>query len=159
MFKASQHSKDVVKTLVPPLRDLYWFLLNYIDLKALYGLRDEKLQNELYDKKASKLKYPESRHNKSLILEKRKDPKFKKYSDAVDLLVFVDGKPRDDKDSHKYYIMMWGIARAWAELHGVTLRWGGNWDNDQVILDDQDFDDLMHIEVVDYPLDYGMQKI
>jgi len=37
-----------------------------------------------------------------------------------------------------------GTARA----HGLNLLWGGNWDADQVIIDDQNFNDLGHFEII-----------
>ena len=45
------------------------------------------------------------------------------------------------------YYMLAGIVLATAERMKIPIRWGGDWDSDGEILD-QDFDDLAHYEYV-----------
>ncbi len=55
----------------------------------------------------------------------------------------------------KRFIYMAGMMQAFAEDEAFNaendfrLRWGGNWDMDMVIIDDQNFDDLPHFEIVE----------
>jgi hypothetical protein len=37
-----------------------------------------------------------------------------------------------------------------ARTDGIIIRWGGDWDRDGDVLD-QDFDDLFHFEIVELP--------
>ena len=153
MYTASNHSKKEVATVIQPMRDLYYYILKYMDVKALEGWRGRERQNKLFDDKISEVQFPNGKHNLSLIMKKAGQTGYERKSDALDFEIYVDGKVTYDP---KYYIMMWGIARSWADLHGVILRWGGNWDNDQVIIDDQSFNDLMHIECIGFTRKYGM---
>lgn len=45
------------------------------------------------------------------------------------------------------YLM--GIADIMFDAEAIThkLRWGGNWDQDGILLEDQNFDDLPHLEL------------
>lgn len=70
---------------------------------------------------------------------------------AVDLFALKDGKADFNKDN---IIYLAGIIVALSEMfyeRGMTsyqIRWGGNWDRDGEIITDQDFDDLVHFELV-----------
>ena len=41
-----------------------------------------------------------------------------------------------------------GIVRGIALEMGIRIRWGGDWDGDHT-LNDQNFNDLLHFEVID----------
>lgn len=70
---------------------------------------------------------------------------------AVDVYAYFDGKAQWDKETMSYLA---GIVRASAEIlkkDGLithSIRWGGNWDMDGVVLLDQSFDDRPHFELV-----------
>ncbi len=127
-------STRVYNTLHPHLRvwcDL--MLLNVADISLLYGYRDREAQNTMFENGHSKLRFPDSKHNR-------------KPSLAVDLQPY----PRP-----LHATKLWGAlgylagrGEILAEELGITLRWGGDWDRDGD-LTDQDFDDLFHWELVD----------
>jgi len=50
------------------------------------------------------------------------------------------------KDRERFHYMG-GIVRGVASQMGVKVRWGGDWDSDGEIKDNN-FDDLVHIELV-----------
>ncbi len=153
MFKPSQHSLKQLKTAIPPIRDMYRFGLKHRDIRAECCWRDEATQTEYFNSGKSEVEFPNSYHNLSKIFKSHGNEKFMQYSDAIDISIFVDGKLTFDP---KYYIELNGYLQAWADLHSITLIWGGNWDNDQVIMDDQKFQDLMHWQIIDCPRHYSM---
>ena len=74
-------------------------------------------------------------------------------SEAADIYVFVEGKPKLAYDErHMAYLA--GVITATANrLYSERkishkVRWGGNWDMNGEIILDQDFDDLPHFELI-----------
>lgn len=65
-------------------------------------------------------------------------------SAAVDIYGWVNGH-----EDYSVPVMCYlaGIIMTVAAQSGVDLRWGGNWDEDGIILIDQQFDDLPHFEL------------
>lgn len=63
---------------------------------------------------------------------------------AVDIFGWVDGKT-----DYSIPVMCYlaGVIQSVAVELGYSVRWGGNWDQDGVILADQNFDDLPHYEL------------
>lgn len=62
---------------------------------------------------------------------------------AIDFVPYVDGK---SNDSHRYYFMIIGAFFAAAETLGMEITSGANWDNDEIWIEDQKFNDLRHIQ-------------
>lgn len=76
----------------------------------------------------------------------------KNPSEAVDIKIFVPDRPDLTYDfSHLAFVAAWMLATA--EMLYVKgeikhkATWGGNWDNDGILLVDQNFDDQPHIEL------------
>lgn len=113
-------------------------VLDY-DITVLEGRRSWARQQELLDQDppATKVKPGKSKHNPPT----KGDTKW--LSNAVD----VAPHPIDWSDA-KRFIYMAGLIIGVGRALGHNFRWGGNWDEDQIILDDQNFDDLPHIEYV-----------
>ena len=114
--------------------DLQWIIrealaVGLIDFSVTEGHRLKARQDSLYPKK-SKVKWPNSKHNKA-------------PSDAVDVVPYVNGSA-----SYKYQhcIFLAGIILTCAKKIGFEVRWGGNWDMDGEPVTDQDFKDLVHYE-------------
>jgi len=125
------------QTLATCHLDLQWIMrealaTGLIDFSITEGHRSKDRQNNLYPKK-SKVKWPNSKHNKT-------------PSDAVDAVPYINGKA-----SYKYEhcIFLAGIVLACAKKIGFNLRWGGNWDMDGEPVTDQDFQDLVHFERIE----------
>lgn len=54
--------------------------------------------------------------------------------------------PIDWRDTHRFYAFG-GYVKARARALGIRIRWGGDWDGDWDLAD-QDFNDLVHFELV-----------
>lgn len=111
-----------------------------MDLSCTEGSRGEVEQNAAVARKTSKVRYPDSRHNKV-------------PSEAIHLQLFpvkwpqkTDSQRIFAKKTGRFYmcaiIVMWA-----AHLCNVSLRGGYDWDRDGDIMD-QDFDDLTHFELI-----------
>jgi len=101
------------------------------DFSVLCGYRTEEEQNRLYQQGRSKLRYPNSNHNTN-------------PSKAVDIVPYPV-----DWDDTKRFTYLAGLIIAIGHKNGVKIRWGGNWNMNYTIIDDQDFDDLPHFEIVE----------
>ena len=103
-----------------------------IDVSVLQGERYEDEQNDLFEKGLSKLKFPESKHNS-------------KPSLAIDAAPYLNGKV---SYNYNHCCFLAGIILGTAKQFGYEIRWGGNWDMDGEPITDQDFQDLLHYELV-----------
>lgn len=99
-----------------------------IDFTVLCGFRGEEEQNDAFERGASKLRWPKSKHNRS--------PSF-----AVDLAPY----PIDWKNLGRFHAMAMVMMDEATKLH-VPLRWGGDFNRNQVYGDDK-FQDLPHFEI------------
>lgn len=107
------------------------------DITVLEGRRSWERQRELLaqDPPATKVGPGKSKHNPPI----EGDTTW--LSDAVDCAPH----PIDWTDA-KRFIYMAGLIIGVGRALGHDFRWGGNWDEDQIIIDDQNFDDLPHFE-------------
>lgn len=123
-------SKKELNTCDVRLQMLAQEAIKIIDFSVLQGHRTEEQQNEAYAKGNSKVKYPNSKHNKYPSL-------------AFDVAPY----PIDFNDRERF-VYLAGILLGIASTLGYQLRWGGDWDQDRD-LKDQTFNDLMHFEIVE----------
>lgn len=131
-------SRERLDTCDPRLVQIMERVVEHYDITVLEGRRSWSRQRELLRQGKTKVGPGESKHNPPT------DGDVDWLSKAVDVAPY----PIDWQDSKRFvYLagMVMGIA---AEL-GIKIRWGGNWDMDQTILDDQNFDDLPHFEIVE----------
>lgn len=130
----SQQSKDVLAQLDDRLQKVLLTAIEIVDFKLYEGFRDKARQNEMYRTGASKLKWPQSKHNR-------------RPSAAVDLAPYplesIQNLSDDDR-ARFYYVA--GVIVTIGRACGIQIRWGGDWDGDD-IFSDNDFDDLMHFEL------------
>jgi len=119
------------------------------DCSVIEGHRNEITQNKAYDTGHSQVRWPNSKHNPF-------------PSKAIDIGPYLSGRgvpwpqvPRNwsNKAQVKQYLddlNQWyhfaGYAKRVAMELGIKLRWGGDWDND-FYLGDNNFDDLAHWEL------------
>jgi peptidoglycan L-alanyl-D-glutamate endopeptidase CwlK len=104
------------------------------DVKVIWGYRGQEVQDRAYAEGKSTKQWPNSVHNKM-------------PSRAVDLAPVVGGEiPWDDP---RPWLVLAGAVLGVARVAREGIRWGGNWDSDAVMLDDQDFDDLGHFEIAE----------
>ena len=103
------------------------------DISLTCGHRGQKEQNEAFERNNSKVRWPHGKHNRFPSI-------------AVDLQPYPYPESTFKLAQGLGYIM--GRMVQMAAADGITLRWGGDWDLDGDVLD-QNFDDLFHIELVD----------
>jgi len=129
-----KRSQKVRDTLDPRLGMVVDRLLHEVsDISLLYGYRNQHTQNDMFDAGMSKLRYPDSKHNNTPSL-------------AVDLQPYP--YPSYTKKLWGALGYIAGHAIRIGTAQGVRIRWGGDWDEDGSMTD-QNFDDLFHLEIVE----------
>lgn len=129
MFKFGERSKDNLREAHPDLQKLFLEVIKHYDCAVIEGHRSEAEQNKAYYAGKSKLKYPNSKHNKIPSM-------------AVDVCPY----PIDWNDSKRFYHFA-GFVKATAIQMGIKIRCGADWDGDNDFKD-QTFHDLPHFELV-----------
>lgn len=120
------------------------------DCSFLEGHRNMVRQNKFYADGRSKVSWPNGKHNKSPSL-------------AADVAPYISGRgipwpvtPTDwnDKTQRDRYLKdlaqfyhFAGFVLGMAEMLDISIRWGGDWDRDNDLLDNK-FDDLVHFEIL-----------
>ncbi len=135
MFKFGPKSLKTLETCDERLQKIAnrAIMVSRVDFGIVCGFRGEDVQNNLFKTGASKVKYPESKHNHEPSL-------------AIDIAVWNAEKNEYDWDNEEYYYYLAGIFESIAAGEGVNLRVGLNWDSDNNFFD-QKFYDLGHYEI------------
>ena len=134
MRKWGDRSLRVYRTLDPCLQRIMDRVLQEVaDVSLVSGHRTPDEQNELFDRGATKVRWPDSKHNAI-------------PSRAVDFQPYP--YPANEPKLWGALGYIAGRAMAIAKEEGVTLRWGGDWNGDGDTTD-QKFDDLFHLEIVE----------
>lgn len=128
VIKFSPTSRRNLDECHADLRRLFEEVLEIHDCAITTGFRSQQQQNIEFESGRSKLKYPESKHNRRPSL-------------AVDAVPV----PINWNDREKFYYFA-GIVKGVAAQLGIKIRWGGDWDGDND-LHDQTFFDLVHFEL------------
>jgi len=117
--------------------DLQWLMTTVrdevADISIITGYRDEDEQNRKFAEGKSKVRFPHGKHNTY-------------PSKAVDFQPYPLPKRKEKLWAALAYIA--GRATEIGKRRGLIVRWGGDWDRDGD-LTDQNFDDLYHIEIRD----------
>lgn len=131
------YSRRSLRRLQTCHRDLQLMCLElskHADATVIQGYRTKEEQDKAFKRGASKVKYPNSKHNKQ-------------PSDAVDIVpakapkLWAKGK---DLPAIEYYRFE-RLMKKSADAVGVSYRWGGDWDGDGDY-SDQTFNDFAHFE-------------
>ena len=130
MYKFGKVSQERLDTCHPDLQELLNEAIKYIDFSVICGYRNEEDQMNAFISGASKVQYPNSKHNT-------------KPSVAVDIAPYPI-----DWDNIKRFAFLVGIVKGIAESRGIEIRLGADWDSDGDITDHK-FMDWPHIELVD----------
>lgn len=128
-------SRSILATVDPRLVEIMEKVVIHRDITIISGKRDKAEQDDLVRRGLSKTRYPHSKHNQSAIGSDK--------SLAVDIAPY----PIRWKDTNEF-IYVAGMVMQVANDLGHKVRWGGNWDQDDDIIDDQTFQDLGHFELV-----------
>ena len=124
MPRFGRRSKERLKGVDERLVNVANELVKIMDCTVLEGLRTKERQSKLIAEGKSKTKYSKHIEGK-----------------AIDIAPY----PIDWEDRERFHYMG-GMARGIGHALGVTIRWGGDWDSDGEVKDNN-FDDLVHIEL------------
>ncbi len=125
MPKFGKKSQERLRGVNSELVNVLFELVKIMDVTIIEGVRSQERQDRLVAEGKSKTKF--SKH-----LTGR----------AVDLAPY----PIDWEDRDRFHYMG-GMLRGIAHQMGVKVRWGGDWNGDGETKDNN-FDDLVHIELV-----------
>ena len=126
----SRASKDQLATCDHRLQALFEEVVRVFDCKILEGHRNQEKQHAAFVSGHSKLDWPNGNHNAM-------------PSKAVDVAPYpVDWTDRERMTFFAGYVL--GVAKGM----GLNIRWGGDWDRDWQVKDNN-FDDLVHFEIKD----------
>lgn len=103
------------------------------DCAIIEGHRARRRQNQLFRDKKSKVKWPNSKHNRMPSM-------------AVDVAPWMDGEGIPWEDNRRFYGFAQNVLDTAARL-GIKIRFGGDWDMDGDY-NDQEFKDLCHFELL-----------
>ena len=134
IFKYGKHSERELETVHMSLGLIAREALAYgiIDLGAFQGYRGMIEQNEYFKMGKSEAEWPNGKHNS-------------KPSLALDIVPYVAGRLSWNK---LHCCVAAGVILSAAVKLGIPIRWGGNWDCDGEPITDQDFQDLVHYELL-----------
>ena len=128
MANFGKTSKKRLETCDEKLQSLFNEVVKVFDCSILVGHRGEEDQNKAYKEGNSQVKWPKGKHNK-------------KPSSAVDVAPYpIDW---EDRERFSYFA---GFVKGVAWRLNIRIRWGGDWDGDTE-LSDNNFDDLVHFEL------------
>lgn len=128
-YKFSRRSLENLSQAHPKFQQLFNEVINLVDCSVICGFRDEKEQNRAYASGVSRVKWPRSMHNKVPSL-------------AVDVVPY----PLDWKDYKRFFYFA-GVVKAVAAQLNIPIRWGGDWNGNQIFTDER-FSDLPHYELI-----------
>ena len=131
MPKFGRTSLKRLNTCDEDLQALFKEVVKYFDCSVIEGHRNEARQNKAFEDGNSKVKFPKGRHNS-------------KPSKAVDVVPYpIDW---EDRERMTYFA---GFVKGVAYMMGIPVRWGGDWNNN-TDLKDNNFDDLPHFELREF---------
>tara|TARA_R100000315_G_scaffold61661_1_gene40692 strand:- start:303 stop:695 length:393 start_codon:yes stop_codon:yes gene_type:complete len=128
MAKFGKTSKEKLATCHEDLQKVFNEVIKHVDCSVIEGYRNEERQNRLFSEKKTKVRYPNGRHNSN-------------PSRAVDVVPY----PVDWNDRERFHLFA-GFVLGIAKSMGIVLRWGGDW-NMNFEVDDNNFDDFPHFEL------------
>lgn len=122
MAKFSTRSLERLRTCDPRLQELFEEVIKHYDCTVLEGHRGEQKQNQAYWEGKSKVKWPDSKHNKVPSL-------------AIDVAPY----PVDWENIERFK-EFGAFVKGVAAAMGIKIRWGGDF---------KSFFDGPHFELVD----------
>ncbi len=129
MPKFSSTSLERLNSADEKLQDIFHEVIKYFDCTILTGHRTKENQHKAFVSGASKIDWPNGKHNSY-------------PSKAVDVMPY----PIDWND-WKRICYFAGFVMAIAKMKGYNIRWGHDWDGD-TDLHDQKFNDGPHFELI-----------
>jgi len=125
-------SKQRLSTCDKPLIDLFNEVVKHFDCFVVCGTRSKEDQEAAFNAGNSKLHYPNSKHNNL-------------PSKAIDVAPYLNGAINWDPRECLYFA---GVVKGIAAMMGIKIRYGGDWDSDNNIIENK-FNDLVHFEILE----------
>lgn len=134
----SKTSQERLATCEQDLQVLFNEVIKHFECVVICGYRSQEVQEEAFKNRTTKLHWPNSKHNSN-------------PSQAVDVICSKNGVI-DWKDYNRIYHFsgfVLGVAEVLLQqgLISHKVRFGGDW-NDNTILSDETFLDLIHYELL-----------
>ena len=131
MPRFSEQSLDRLGTCDPRLYQLFYEVVKDIDCKVICGYRSPEDQERAFQSGYSKLRWPQSKHNKL--------PK----ALAVDVCPYPV-----NWSNHSQFCFLAGWVLRTAKEFAIPIRWGGDWNSNMMTgSPDETFFDLAHYEL------------
>ena len=134
MFYFGKNSKNRLSECHFGLQNLFNEVIKHYNCAIISGHRGEGEQDQMFHEGRSKLQYPHSKHNR-------------KPSQASDVVPWFPERPHIRWDDNEAFYFFGGFVLGTAAKIGIKIRWGGDWDRDED-LHDQNFFDLPHFELI-----------
>lgn len=131
MPRFGQRSLKNLKEAHPDLQKLFHKVIEKYDCSIIEGYRSQIEQDVAFHSNRSKVKYPNSKHNQQPSM-------------AVDVCPYHNGIDWNDREKFVHFA---GYVKGVADTLNIDIRWGGDWDSDN-LFNDQSFHDLPHFELV-----------
>ena len=145
----SLRSLDMLTSCCADLIHLFTEVIKYRDCTVLCGRRGKEEQDEAYKNKKSKVKYPESAHNRfpSRAIDVAPYPIPKNWGKISWKLIPKKHREqigKEIKELCRFYNFN-GFVKGVADCNDIPIQQGHDWDGDNEF-NDQNFDDLVHTE-------------
>ncbi len=128
-YNYSKRSTKNLESAHPDLQHLFNEVIKVIDCTVIFGHRTEEQQEEQFRLGHTSLHFPKSKHNSNPSL-------------AVDVVPYpIDWHKRER------FVYFAGIVKGIASQLNIKIRWGGDWNSNNV-LQDQTWMDLPHYEMM-----------
>lgn len=135
MASFSSKSERHLSSCHPIIVEVANEVITHFDFTVLQGFRSKEKQNEAYRTGRSKLEWPESTHNHM------------EGGEPLSLGIDIAPYPIDWSKTQRFrYLAGWWMGTAASIGYPGYFRWGGDWDMD-TDLSDQNFNDLGHFEL------------
>ena len=158
MARFSKQSQRRLDSCHSDLIRLFTLVVRYFDCKVLEGHRGKEKQNKYYAEGKSRVQWSDGSHNSypsdatDVVPYPVRWPNYDKIARVFDDLGLSKGVKASlrlmvrtfAKNLARFYFFG-GFVLGLAVSLGIKIRWGGDWDSDREILD-QNFDDLPHFE-------------
>ena len=149
MFLFNIRSQDRLNTCRADLIRLFNIVIKRYDCTVLCGRRDKAKQEKAYTDKKSKVRYPNSTHNRfpSRGIDVSPYPIPKNWGRISWKLIPKKHREKIKKEIKELceFYNFNGYVKATADQLGIKIRQGHDWDGDNEF-NDQSFDDLVHTE-------------
>jgi peptidoglycan L-alanyl-D-glutamate endopeptidase CwlK len=155
MPQFSESSKKKVAECRVELQVVLTDAIKAVDFSVICGFRSKEEQDKAVAAGNSKVKFPNSKHNKSPSEAFDIYPYSKKFGLLLDtpavITKIMEKTGKSKVDAVRYileeFMILAGVIKGVAASNRVPIRWGGDWDSDGDRLD-QSFNDLAHFELI-----------